>query len=122
MKTPFLHPPSFDGYDGGAGAPYQMKREVRSWYPTWLAQPAPLVEGPKLVDAPPRNLAFDDIVSELEGRDLVVMHTSTPSFKSDLKTAAIFCAREETPLESIDYRWARPTSRVSAAAQMSAIK
>jgi len=47
MKTLFLHPPSFDGYDGGAGARYQMKREVRSfWYPTWLAQPAALVSSP----------------------------------------------------------------------------
>ena len=88
MKTLFLHPPSFDGFDGGAGARYQMKREVRSfWYPTWLAQPAALVEGSKLIDAPPHGLGFDDIVPELKNRDLVVMHTSTPSFKSDVKTA-----------------------------------
>jgi hopanoid biosynthesis associated radical SAM protein HpnJ len=88
MKTLFLHPPSFDGYDGGAGARYQMKREVRSfWYPTWLAQPAALVHGSKLIDAPPHNLTFDDIVGEIKSRDLVVMHTSTPSFKSDAKTA-----------------------------------
>ena len=44
MKTLFLHPPSFDGFDGGAGSRYQAKREIRSfWYPTWLAQPAALV-------------------------------------------------------------------------------
>ncbi len=88
MKTLFLHPPSFDGYDGGAGARYQMKREVRSfWYPTWLAQPAALVEGSKLIDAPPHRLSFDDIAPEIAGRDLVVMHTSTPSFASDIRTA-----------------------------------
>jgi hypothetical protein len=47
MKTLFLQAPSFDGFNGGAGARYQMSREVRSfWYPTWLAQPAALVEGP----------------------------------------------------------------------------
>ena len=93
MKTLFLHPPSFDGYDGGAGARYQMKREVRSfWYPTWLAQPAALVEGSKLIDAPPHNLAFADIVGEFQSRDLVVMHTSTPSFKSDVKTAELIKA------------------------------
>ena len=64
MKTLFLHAPSFDGYDGGAGARYQMKREVRSfWYPTWLAQPAALVEGSKLIDAPPHRLHFDDIAA-----------------------------------------------------------
>jgi hopanoid biosynthesis associated radical SAM protein HpnJ len=93
MKTLFLHPPSFDGYDGGAGARYQMKREVRSfWYPTWLAQPAALVEGSKLIDAPPHDLAFNDIVGEFNSRDLVVMHTSTPSFKSDAKTAEMIKA------------------------------
>ena len=45
MKTLFLQAPSFDGFDGGAGSRYQTKREIRSfWYPTWLAQPAALVE------------------------------------------------------------------------------
>ena len=93
MKTLFLHPPSFDGYDGGAGARYQMKREVRSfWYPTWLAQPAALVEGSKLIDAPPHRLHFDDIVPEIKNRELVVMHTSTPSFKSDAQTAEMIKA------------------------------
>src|SRR5882762_4424100 len=88
MRTLFLHPPSFDGFDGGAGARYQMKREVRSfWYPTWLAQPAALVEGSKLIDAPPHRLKFEDVAPEATSRDLVVMHTSTPSFSSDVRTA-----------------------------------
>src|SRR5881398_1216035 len=88
MRTLFLHPPSYDGFDGGAGARYQMKREVRSfWYPTWLAQPAALVEGSKLIDAPPHRLKFENIAPELNNRDLVVMHTSTPSFKADVRTA-----------------------------------
>jgi hopanoid biosynthesis associated radical SAM protein HpnJ len=89
VRTLFLHPPSFDGFDGGAGARYQMTREVRSfWYPTWLAQPAALVEDSKLIDAPPARLSFEDIVPELRSRDLVVMHTSTPSFSADARTAA----------------------------------
>jgi hopanoid biosynthesis associated radical SAM protein HpnJ len=88
LKSLFLQAPSFDGYDGGAGARYQMKREVRSfWYPTWLAQPAALVEGSKLIDAPPHGLKFADIEADIKARDLIVMHTSTPSFKSDAKTA-----------------------------------
>ena len=53
LRTLFLHPPSFDGFDGGAGSRYQARREIRSfWYPTWLAQPAALVPGSRLVDAP----------------------------------------------------------------------
>ena len=60
MKTLFLHPPSFDGFDGGAGSRYQAKREIRSfWYPTWLAQPAALVPDSKLIDAPPARLKLD---------------------------------------------------------------
>src|SRR5437588_6652328 len=94
MRSLFLQAPSFDGYDGGAGARYQMRREIQSfWYPTWLAQPAALVEGSKLIDAPPHRLKFDDVAPEVDGRDLVVMHTSTPSFTSDVKVAEALKAR-----------------------------
>ena len=87
MRTLFLQAPSFEGFDGGAGARYQMRREIKSfWYPTWLAQPAALVEGSKLIDAPPHRLSFADIAPEAARRDLVVLHTSTPSFASDVKT------------------------------------
>ena len=56
MRTLFLQAPSFDGFDGGAGSRYQAKREIKSfWYPTWLAQPAALVENSKLIDAPPHK-------------------------------------------------------------------
>src|SRR5215211_460310 len=86
-KTLFLHPPSFDGFDGGAGSRYQARREIRSfWYPTWLAQPAALVKGSKLVDAPPHRLKLADIVATARDFDLVVLHTSSPSFNSDIKT------------------------------------
>ena len=62
LRTLFLHPPSPDGFDGGAGSRYQAKREIRSfWYPTWLAQPAALVPGSRLVDAPPDGLTLDKI-------------------------------------------------------------
>jgi hopanoid biosynthesis associated radical SAM protein HpnJ len=88
MKSLFLQAPSYDGYDGGAGARYQMKREVKSfWYPTWLAQAAAMVEGSKLIDAPPHGLHFKDIEDDLKAHELIVIHTSTPSFKSDCKTA-----------------------------------
>ncbi len=88
LRTLFLQAPSYEGFDGGAGSRYQARREIKSfWYPTWLAQPAALVEGAKLIDAPPHRLKFDDIVADVKSRDLIVMHTSTPSFKSDAKTA-----------------------------------
>jgi len=89
MKTLFLQPPSFEGFDGGAGSRYQAKREIRSfWFPTWLAQPAALVPGSKLVDAPPARLTLEQVLPLARDYDLVVMHTSTPSFASDAKIAA----------------------------------
>jgi len=88
LRTLFLHPPSFDGFDGGAGSRYQARREIRSfWYPTWLAQPAALVPGSRLVDAPPDGLGLDDIRPLARQFDLCVMHTSTPSFAADAKVA-----------------------------------
>src|SRR3984957_12870873 len=89
MKTLFLHPPSFDGFDGGAGSRYQAKREIRSfWFPTWLAQPAALVPDSKLIDAPPARIGLDAVVRQAGDYELAVLHTSTPSFASDVKVAA----------------------------------
>ena len=88
MKTLFLQPPSFDGFDGGAGSRYQAKREIKSfWFPTWLAQPAALVPGSRLIDAPPAKLGMDVVLADAKQRDLCIIHTSTPSFASDVKVA-----------------------------------
>ena len=94
LRTLFLQAPSFDGYDGGAGARYQMKREVKSfWYPTWLAQPAAMVEGSRLIDAPAHDQSWDDIKHEVDDKELVILHTSTPSFRQDVQTAELIRAR-----------------------------
>jgi len=88
LKTLFLQPPSFDGFDGGAGSRYQAKREIKSfWYPTWLAQPAALVPGSRLIDGPPARMSLQTVIDAARAHDLVVMHTSTPSFASDVKVA-----------------------------------
>ncbi|MEJ2643910.1 MAG: hopanoid biosynthesis associated radical SAM protein HpnJ [Gammaproteobacteria bacterium] len=88
MKTLFLQAPSFDGFDGGAGSRYQAKREIRSfWYPTWLAQPAAMVPGSRLIDAPAAGLHLDDVTAIVKDYDLVVIHTSSPSFPSDIRVA-----------------------------------
>lgn len=96
MKTLFMQPPSFDGFDGGAGSRYQARREIRSfWYPTWLAQAAALVPGSRLIDAPPAGLTLEDVLPEATKYDLLVMHTSTPSFSGDVKVARAF--KEKNP-------------------------
>ena len=88
LRTLFLHPPSYEGFDGGAGSRYQARREIRSfWYPTWLAQVAALVPGSRLVDAPPAGLELADVVPLAAHYDLAVLHTSSPSFPGDIKVA-----------------------------------
>jgi hopanoid biosynthesis associated radical SAM protein HpnJ len=93
----FLQAPSFDGFDGGAGSRYQAKREIASfWYPTWLAQPAALVPNSKLIDAPPHRTSLAEIAAEARKFDLVVVHTSTPSFASDVKAISALKAANPT--------------------------
>jgi hopanoid biosynthesis associated radical SAM protein HpnJ len=106
MKTLFLHPPSFEGFDGGAGARYQARREIRSfWYPTWLAQPAALVPGSKLVDAPPARVTLEQVLPMARDYELAVLHTSTPSFASDVRVAEAL--REVNPKLKIGFVGAR---------------
>ncbi len=88
MRALFLQAPSFDGFDGGAGSRYQAKREIRSfWYPTWLAQPAAMVENSRLLDAPPHGTKLGQVLGLADQFDLAILHTSAPSFASDIKTA-----------------------------------
>ncbi|WP_059413751.1 hopanoid biosynthesis associated radical SAM protein HpnJ [Cupriavidus basilensis] len=88
MRTLFLQAPSFDGFDGGAGSRYQARREIKSfWYPTWLAQPAALVPGSRVLDAPADGLGVAQVLEIAAGYELVIIHTSTPSFPTDAKFA-----------------------------------
>lgn len=90
LKTLFLQAPSFEGFDGGAGSRYQAKREIRSfWFPTWLAQPAALVPDSRVVDAPADDLSIERCLAIARDYDLVIMHTSTPSFPTDVKFAGL---------------------------------
>ena len=51
MRTLFLNPPSFEGFDGGAGSRWPSTREVASfWYPVWLCYPAGMLEGGHFLD------------------------------------------------------------------------
>ena len=56
LKTLFLNPPSFENYDGGASSRWPATREIESyWYPVWLAYPAGMLEGSRLLDASPHQ-------------------------------------------------------------------
>jgi len=88
QRVMFLNPPSYEGFDGGAGSRYQARREVRSfWYPTWLAQAAALCPQSKVVDAPAVDMTVET-VAEMAGRfDMAVIYTSTPGYANDARIA-----------------------------------
>jgi hopanoid biosynthesis associated radical SAM protein HpnJ len=87
-KTLFLSPPSFEGFDGGAGSRYQCKREVRSfWYPTWLAQLAALVPDSTLIDGPAGGYTLDRLLPEASKYEVLIVYTSTPTFANDVQVA-----------------------------------
>jgi hopanoid biosynthesis associated radical SAM protein HpnJ len=87
-KTLFINPPSWQGFDGGAGSRYQAKREIKSfWYPTWLAQPAALIEGSRVVDAPADDLSVADVLKIARDYELVIIHTSAPTLRGDAQLA-----------------------------------
>jgi len=95
MKTLLLNPPSYSGFDGGAGSRYQARREIRSfWYPTWLAQPAALIPGSKLVDAPPHQVSVEAALDLAATYELVIVHTSTPSLASNMRFAEALKRRQ----------------------------
>lgn len=88
MKPLFLNPPTYEDFDGGAGARYQASREVTSfWYPTWLCFPAGMIEGSRVVDAPVQRFDLDACLAIARDFDMVVMYTSTPTLALDIATA-----------------------------------
>jgi hopanoid biosynthesis associated radical SAM protein HpnJ len=107
LRTLFLQAPSFDGFDGGAGSRYQAKREVKSyWYPTWLAQPAALVPNSRVVDAAADELGVAETLAIAAEFELVIMHTSTPSFPTDARFAELL--KEKNPNVKVGMVGAKP--------------
>lgn len=103
----FLCPPSVNGFDGGAGARYQARREVTSfWYPTWLAQPAALVPGSRLLDCAPHSLGLEDCLREARGHRHVIINTSTPTLRNDAAVAEAI--KRESPDTVIGFVGAHP--------------
>ena len=95
MKPLFLNPPTFEDFDGGAGARYQAAREVTSfWYPVWLCYPAGMIKGSLVVDAPVQRLNLDDCLAIAAEYDMVVLYTSTPTLKLDIETCRRIKARK----------------------------
>jgi radical SAM superfamily enzyme YgiQ (UPF0313 family) len=110
MRTLFLNPPSYEGFDGGAGSRYQARREIRSyWYPTWLAQPAALVPDSLLIDAPPAGKTLADVAPLAGDFELAV----APERSLLAAPAVDFVAREEFDYTLAEVAQGRPLADVA---------
>src|SRR6202522_4113441 len=88
LKTLFLNPPSFENFDGGAGSRWPATREIESfWYPVWLAYPAGMLEGSRLLDAPAHYVSAEQTIEIAKGYEFLVLFTSTPGFPGDIGLA-----------------------------------
>jgi hopanoid biosynthesis associated radical SAM protein HpnJ len=86
MKTLLLNPPSFEGFDGGAGSRWPATREIASyWYPVWLTYPAGMLPGSRLLDAAPHKITPQQTIQITRDYDFVVLFTSTVGFGSDVR-------------------------------------
>src|ERR1700691_2270642 len=90
LKTLFLNPPSFEKFDGGASSRWPATREIESyWYPVWLTYPAGMLEGSRLVDAPPHHISWPQVVEILKDYEFLVLFTSTMGWDGDQKMAEV---------------------------------
>jgi hopanoid biosynthesis associated radical SAM protein HpnJ len=88
LKTLFLNPPSFENFDGGAGSRWPATREIESfWYPVWLAYPAGMLEGARLLDAPSHHVSAEETIGIAKDYEFLVLFTSTPGFPGDIGLA-----------------------------------
>ena len=84
LKTLFLNPPSFEKFDGGASSRWPATREIESyWYPVWLAYPAGMLEGSRLLDAPPHHISADETIEICKDYEFLVLFTSTMGWDGD---------------------------------------
>jgi len=89
LKTLFLNPPSFENFDGGAASRWPATREIESyWYPVWLAYPAGMLEGSRLLDAPSHHVSADETINIARDYEFLVLFTSAPGFPGDVRLAA----------------------------------
>jgi hopanoid biosynthesis associated radical SAM protein HpnJ len=84
LKTLFLNPPSFENFDGGASSRWPATREIESyWYPVWLAYPAGMLEGSRLLDANPHHVSWAEVGEILKDYEFLVLFTSTIGWSGD---------------------------------------
>src|SRR5579885_1920544 len=88
LKTLLLNPPSFENFDGGASSRWPATRDIEcSWYPVWLAYPAGMLEGSRLLDANPHHVPWQQVNEILKDYEFLVLFTSTIGWAGDQQWA-----------------------------------
>lgn len=86
MKTLLLNPPSFKNFGGGAGSRWPATRKIEAyWYPVWLSDPAGMLEGSRLLDAPAHHVTPEQTVAIARDFEFLVLFSSTVGFSNDVK-------------------------------------
>ena len=97
LKTLLLNPPSFENFDGGASSRWPATREIESyWYPVWLAYPAGLLEGSRLLDANPHHVSAEETIKICKDYEFLVLFTSTVGWEGDQRLAEAIKAANPT--------------------------
>ena len=105
LKTLLLNPPSFENFDGGASSRWPATREIESyWYPVWLAYPAGMLEGSRMLDAPPHHVSATETIEISKSYEFLVLFTSTPGWTGDQKLAEAI--KRANPANQDRFRWA----------------
>ncbi|RMD60118.1 MAG: hopanoid biosynthesis associated radical SAM protein HpnJ, partial [Nitrospirae bacterium] len=100
MRVLLLNPPSYKDFDSGATSRWPARREIVSfWYPVWLCYPAGLIKNSRVLDAPAEGMELAEVLEVAKEYNMIVMFTSTPSFKRDAKIASII--KREHPIKPI---------------------
>jgi hopanoid biosynthesis associated radical SAM protein HpnJ len=112
LKTLFLNPPSFENFDGGAGSRWPATREIESyWYPVWLAYPAGILEGSRLLDAPSHHVSAEE--NPTIKIAFVGPHVTVLPEKSLCECSAIdFICRKEFDYAVVDYANGKPLQEI----------
>src|ERR1700734_1333418 len=124
LKTLLLNPPSFENFDGGASSRWPATREIESyWYPVWLAYPAGMLEGARLLDANPHHITWPQVVEMLKDYEFLVLFTSTIAWSGDQRWAEkvkdtypgikiCFVGRREFDYSVVEYANGKPLSEI----------
>ena len=63
-------------------------REIESyWYPVWLTYPAGLLEGSRVLDAPPHHVSAEETIKIAKDYEFLVLFTSTVGWEGDQRLA-----------------------------------